>query len=457
MRGALGRRAGRRSPRTRRARPAAALCGALALLTGCSVATPDVPLDQPGRDPVTITVWSAYTGRELDVFNEVLKTFEDEHPWITVKSVGSQNNDRMVAALRGGPAPDVQWAPQSDLAGVYCPSGGWRDLRHYIERDKVDKKVFVPAAWRATTAGGKRCALPVLGDVYGLYYNRTLLKRAGLDGPPKTMSQLTSYAKKLTERTGSGRVKVAGYAPLTLFYANRPSYEAQLWGADWFDEDGRSAVATDRTWRRMLEWRRELIDWYGYDRIRAFTAGAGAQYTASNAFHTGRLAMMLDGEFRTGFIKNEAKDLDYGTGPFPAPDDQPERYGAGAWTVHLAGVTNRSAHPDASWRLVKWLATDKGAQIALAKGLHNVPTTREALDSPELRKIPHFAPFLRMAAHPHSKIPPNTPAGLSYQDTMASFFQRVESGAASDTRSGLDEQARRIDEFIDQITIGKDR
>lgn len=428
-----------------------------AALAGCAVATPDVPLDQPGRRPVTITVWSAYSGRELKVFEDVLDDFEREHPWITVKSVGSQNNDRMVAALRGGPAPDVQWAPQSDLAGVYCPSGGWRDLSHYIERDKVDRKVFVPAAWRAGSAAGKRCALPVLGDIYGLYYNKKLLAEAGLDGPPRTTSELADYARKLTRRDAKDRITRAGYAPLTLFYANRPGYEAQLWDAQWFKKDGRSAVATDPDWLHLLQWRKKLVDWYGYDALRAFTAGAGAQYSASNAFETQQLAMMLDGEFRTAFIQNEAKDLDYGTAPYPAPDDHPERYGAGAWTVHLAGVTNRSAHPDAAWQLVKWLATDTGAQTALAAGLHNVPTTQAALRSPELAKIPHFAPFLKMASNPYSTVPPNTAAGVSYQDTMASFMQQWESGAVSDPRAGLAEQARKIDSFLDQVTIGTDK
>ncbi|MGW3863618.1 extracellular solute-binding protein [Streptomyces sp. NPDC005047] len=428
-----------------------------AALAGCAVATPDVPLDQPGREPVTITVWSAYSGRELGVFEDVLDDFEREHPWITVRSVGSQNNDRMVAALRGGPAPDVQWAPQSDLAGVYCPSGGWRDLSHYIERDKVDEDLFVPAAWRAGSAAGIRCALPVLGDIYGLYYNKALLAEAGLGGPPRTMSELDEYARKTTKRDEKGRVNTAGYAPLTLFYANRPGYEAQLWDADWFQKDGDSAVSHDPDWLRLLQWRKKLIDWYGYDALRAFTAGAGAQYSASNAFQTGQLAMMLDGEFRTAFIENEAPGLDYGTAPYPAPDDHPERYGAGAWTVHLAGVTNRSAHPDASWQLVKWLATDAGAQTALAKGLHNVPTTQAALRSPELAAIPHFAPFLKMASNPYSTVPPNTAAGVSYQDTMASFMQQWESGAVADPRDGLAEQARRIDSFLDQVTIGRDK
>ena len=56
-----------------------------------------------------------------------------------------------------------------------------------------------PASTRYYTQyKGKRCALPLLADVYGFYYNKDLFKKAGLSGPPKTMQQLTPYAKKLT-------------------------------------------------------------------------------------------------------------------------------------------------------------------------------------------------------------------------------------------------------------------
>ena len=57
--------------------------------------------------------------------------------------------------------------------------------------------------------------------------------------------------------------------------------------------------------------------------------GAGDEFSASNAFQDGRLAMNIDGEWRTGFIGREAPDLDYGTAPVPVADDQPDLYGSG--------------------------------------------------------------------------------------------------------------------------------
>ena len=80
-----------------------------------------------------------------------------------------------------------------------------------------------PAASRYYTQyKGKRCALPLLADVYGFYYNKTLFKQAGLTRPPKTFSELTAYAKKLTKKNADGSFKVLGYDPNFGFYQEAP-------------------------------------------------------------------------------------------------------------------------------------------------------------------------------------------------------------------------------------------
>ena len=52
----------------------------------------------------------------------------------------------------------------------------------------------------------------------GLYYNEDMLKKAGLNGPPKTISELTEYAKKLTVRNPDGSLKVVGFNPVMNWY-----------------------------------------------------------------------------------------------------------------------------------------------------------------------------------------------------------------------------------------------
>ena len=124
---------------------------------------------------------------------------------------------------------------------------------------------------------GKRCALPLLADVYGFYYNKKMFKAAGLTSPPKTMSQLTAYAKKLTKKNSDGSIKVAGYNPFLGFYAgNAPdlSAYAPLFGAKYVDGGGKSVLSKDQAWSKMLKWQKSLVDWYGYKKLQKFNAGA---------------------------------------------------------------------------------------------------------------------------------------------------------------------------------------
>ena len=58
----------------------------------------------------------------------MVKDFEAKHPGIHVKVIGGTNDDKIVAAIRGGNAPDVAQSFSSDNTGAFCPSGAWIDL-----------------------------------------------------------------------------------------------------------------------------------------------------------------------------------------------------------------------------------------------------------------------------------------------------------------------------------------
>ena len=116
------------------------------------------------------------------------------------KSVGGINDDKIIAAIRGGNAPDVAQSFTADNTGAFCSSGGWIDLKPYMRAGHIDVSMFPPAVQTYTQFNGTRCALPMLADTYGLYYNKALFKKAGITSPPKTMSELTADAKKLTVR-----------------------------------------------------------------------------------------------------------------------------------------------------------------------------------------------------------------------------------------------------------------
>ena len=125
-----------------------------------------------------------------------------------------------------------------------------------MSQDGLSDDVFPEVPRQYSQFEGTRCALPMLADVYGLYYNKDLFAKAGLDGPPQTVSQLMDYAKKLTERNPDGSLKVVGLDPFDGFYENIAAHWAPQWGVDWVDESGKSNSRSSRAGRACSSGRR---------------------------------------------------------------------------------------------------------------------------------------------------------------------------------------------------------
>src|SRR5262249_27442508 len=212
-----------------------------------------------------------------------------------------------------------------------------------------------------TQYNGVRCALPLLADDIGLYYNKTLFAKAGIKRPPHTFSELTADAKKLTQKGSDGSLKVVGYDPSLDWYSTVPpkfTFYAPLWAARYTDSKGRSILSKSPGWTRFLTWQKGLLDWYGFDKLKRFEPGTGQQVSPSNAFEKGQVAMDIDGEWRVAFVKNEHPELQYGTAPMPVDDKHPELYGAGYINGTIIGIPKGSPHPDQAWDLTRYLTTN---------------------------------------------------------------------------------------------------
>src|SRR4051812_39694813 len=146
-------------------RVAAVLMASAALVVACgggggSSSTPSTSNASSGDSgkPVTITLWNGFTNRELGVVKQAVDAFHQAHPNITVKVVGGINDDKIIAAIRGGNSPDVAQSFTADNTGLFCSSGGWIDLKPYMDASKIDASMFPQAVQTYTQYQGKRCA-----------------------------------------------------------------------------------------------------------------------------------------------------------------------------------------------------------------------------------------------------------------------------------------------------------
>lgn len=410
--------------------------------------------DTGSPEPVTITLWTYWTGREKAAYDSYLAEFEDQYPWITVNHVGGITDEtKVLVAVTAGDPPDVwQWW-DANFSVSYCQNDALVDLAPYVERDKLDLGQFNPYWIDYLQVEGKQCALPSLADAFGLYYNRDLFAKAGLQEPPRTFSELTEAAKELTEFNPDGSIKVAGFIPLfDTFYDQLLATFPPVAGASWLTDDTESALASDPDWASLFEWQRDLVDFYGgIDNLQRFVAGLGNNYSPNHAGELGKVAMWMDGEWRVASIEAEHPELNYGTAPFPVADDHPELYGAGLIATNTLQIPQGAQHPDAAWLLIRYLSSDRDFLVAMADEVKNIPPVQTAIQDPLLQSNEAFATFLDIYQNPASAAVPLPALQATADAITGQLDQQWVEGQIADLGDSLASTAAEIDRQLGQV------
>ncbi|OEJ32025.1 ABC transporter substrate-binding protein [Streptomyces subrutilus] len=441
-----------RSSRLSSAAAAAAALTAISLLaTACTGATGDAAGDDPAKD-VTINFWHGWSAPgEVKAIEENIERFEAAHPNIKVKVTGNMTDDKINQSLRAGgdKAPDVVSSFTTDSVGKFCNSGAFADLDPFLEKSEVDKaKVFPQSLLSYTSYQGNQCTLPLLHDAYGLVYNKDAFEAAGITAPPKTWSEFTEVAQKLTKSKGDSYERV-GIMPTFHGYETTPMRLAAQWGATYFAADGTSNLARDPAFTKMLTAQKDLVEKLGgYEKLEKFRASFGDEWGAEHPFHKGQVAMQVDGEWRPNMAREAGVTFEIGTAPLPVPDDLVADYGKGYVSGTIMGIAAGSRKQNAAWELVKYMTTDTEAVVAFANGIHNVPSTIEALASPKLQVDENFKTFLDIARHPKSSTTPPQADGGTYQLTFTDLAYQHEKGAVADLPGALARTDAQIDTDI---------
>ncbi|MGW6577375.1 ABC transporter substrate-binding protein [Streptomyces sp. NPDC054945] len=439
-------------PRIGRPTTAIAVLAAIsALATACTGQGADTASDDPKAD-VTLNFWHGWSApSETKAIEDNIARFEKAHPNIKVEVTGNMTDDKINQALRAGgdKAPDVVSSFTTDSVGKFCNSRAFADLNPFLKKSGVDKtKVFPKTLLEYTQFEGNQCTLPLLHDAYGLVYNKTAFAAAGITEPPRTWSQFTEVAQKLTKPKGDSYEQV-GLMPTFHGYETKPTRLAAQWGATYFGTDGKSNLAGDPAFAKMLTAQKDLVDKLGgYEKLERFRNTFGDEWSAEHPFHLGLVAMQIDGEWRAPMAKEAGVTFEIGTAPLPVPDDQADDYGKGYLSGTIMGIAAGSKKQNAAWELVKYMTSDTEAVVAFANAIHNVPSTLAALESPNLQVTPEFKTFLDIARHPKSATTPAQADGGTYQLTFEDFAYGVEKGDVADIPAGLAKTDRQIDTDI---------
>lgn len=453
-----------KSPAGRRAVALLAVASAAGLaLTGCGSGgevnvKPSGIITDPSTHPATtVTFWSFVTlPNEIKSVQDAVNRLTDAYPWLTVNVVNNKTDDDFTKAVTAGDAPDihVSWAP--DSVAQFCTNGSVIDMSNFVQESGLDVAGTFPASsLDYTQYQGKQCALPLLVDAYGLYYNKDLFAKAGITDTPKTLTQLLDDAKKLTIKNPDGTIKQWGLTPPSYNYdVGTAWFVGGATGAQFYDANGNSTFGTDPTWAELLNWQKSMLDFYGATNVNKFVA-TYKDHTddEKNPFAAGVSAMEMNGEWHIGELADEVPNLNYGIVPVPVPDSKAPLYGGGNVAGNVIYVSSQSQHQAEAYFVAQQLATDTTFVDDFATQMGNVPTTFDALKAWTLPQTqPVWQTMLDIVSSPNSYYKTLTPAGEEDSTKWGDFVTSWEQGDVKDLQAGLTQLDQTIADINQQAS-----
>lgn len=302
---------------TKRTGVLALSAAAALLLTSCGFSDNGGGTADASGDSTTLNMLvPTYSDGTKGLWEGVIADFEAEHENIDVNlEVQSWENIEGVlkTKLQGDQAPDIYnggafaefaaedlLAPASDIASPET-IGDFQTT--FADAEKFE---------------GTQYGLPLIASARALFYNKTLMKEAGIDAVPTTWDELYEASKQISEKT-----KADGYGmPLG-------SEEAQGESLIWFAGNGgtfgdaeKIAVNTPQN-LEAAEFMKKMIG----DGVTQNDPGATQRTPMLNTFVQGKLGFAYALPQTVGQIEDENPKLDYGVAAVPTKTGEPATLG----------------------------------------------------------------------------------------------------------------------------------
>lgn len=257
--------------------------------------------DGKTKDGKTKLVMALWDEEQNKVMKEMIKVYEEENPDVTVETqltTWAEYWTKLEASITGGEAADIVWVNALKAVG-YAEDGVLMDLTEAVADLDVENN-FPQALVDGYTFDGKLYAVPKDFDTNGLFYNKELFDKAGVEYPTDdwTMEDLKEAAVKLQAGLGDGEYPIAA-----AYNSGQTTYEGSVHanGGYILNEDKTETGWDDpKTVEAVQAW---------YDLVKEGISPTSEQMadTLPDAmFEGGKLAMLMAGNYMIStFEQNE--------------------------------------------------------------------------------------------------------------------------------------------------------
>ena len=289
---------------------------------------------------VTVEMWDYLSGETAnDSINASIAEFEKANPDIKVKRTTFAFADLSKSILQGsvgGEVPDVAVVDVVDNQN-FASLGMLKDLSN----DGINKSDFFDGPWSSVEFDGKTYGIPLNSNNLALYYNKTMLKEAGVEVPTDWES-LKEVAKKTTKGDVKG-LAISGVKSESATFQILPFVWQTGGDLSNYSESGATALA----------YLRGMID-------EGSMSEAVSNYTQEDArtqFITGKAAMMINGPWELSTLTKDA-EIEWDVAPLPK-----DKRAATSMGGENVVVMNGAKQSEAAVKLAKYLTSAEGAKI----------------------------------------------------------------------------------------------
>jgi multiple sugar transport system substrate-binding protein len=375
---------------------------------------------------VTLTFVNA---QDPGTFDKVIAGFTKENPNITIK-------------LQTLPFDDLNTTVQSrlgskdasiDLYDVDEPRLAAFALRGYLA-DLSDLRaegegVIDPKAMAATTYEGKQYAMPRWTSTQLLYYNKGLLKKAGVaapsSDPTKPMTWEAVVEAGLAAQKAGARNGMT-FEQVDRYYQLQPLAESAGGGPGLTGEGLLTPDVTNPGWIKAFSWYKSTFD------EKVAPRGVSPEQTGT-LFADGNTAFFAGGPWNAPLF--DEAEVDYGVAPFPTFAGGKPVSSTGSWAT---GVSPFSANPEAAKKFIRYMTVNPtGAWEASSR---NIPVQKEAFEKYLTEAAKGGGSAEDLAAIIRQELASNAvarPTSVGFVD-----FEAVMNKAFADIRNGAEPAAR---------------
>jgi ABC-type glycerol-3-phosphate transport system substrate-binding protein len=306
--------------------------------------------EESSSEPVTLKVvdW------ESDEMNAAIQesfdnVFAKDHPNIKVQVVKGSYSDwgqELQTMITAGQAPDV-FQGGYDMAASFYQKKLLTDWTDQFNQDKGLADSFYTGILNGWQIGGKTFGFPSLVNVYGVFYNKDLLKKAGLKEPGADWiwDDLWDMAKKLADPSAK-KYGLYGFDTSIFGLAN---ISVANGGVSFMDNiiETKKATVDDELMKQI-------------DNIKGLIADGvipSRTYDASNQqsmFEAGSIPLLYYGQWEIDSLVRNKPNFEWGYAPTPKGSS------CRATTYDTVGWMSPKdlKYPNETWELIKFMSSD---------------------------------------------------------------------------------------------------